>query len=63
MLIDFTEFFKDQSLEETIQVLDEMLTILVIHTEQAGLAEGLSHQYLTIKYLKELLEEYQKLVS
>lgn len=41
-------------------MLDEMLTVLVIHTEEMGLHERFSHQYLTIKNLKELLEENNK---
>ena len=53
MKIDFDLFFKSQSLEETIAVLDEMLCILVMHTEYAGLSGAFSHQYLTIRNLRD----------
>ncbi len=52
--IDLSDYLANQSLDETIDVLDEVMSILVIHTEYAGLSENLSHQYLTIRGLRDL---------
>ncbi len=57
--IDFTEFFRDQTMEETVQVLDDMLVMLVIYTEENGINENLSHQYLTIRGLRDTLMMYE----
>ena len=57
MKIDFSQYIHHQTLEETIQVLDEMLLILVIHTEEHGISENLSHQYLTIRNLRDLFRD------
>ena len=54
MTINFSEYLQQQTIEETIQVLDEILLILVIHTEEHGISENLSHQYLTIRNLRDL---------
>lgn len=48
----FKEFLQNQSLEETIEVLDDMLYLLVLKTDFMGLSENLVHQYLTIRDLR-----------
>jgi len=59
MTIDFSQYVKNQTLDETIEVLDEVLMILVIHTEYVGLSDELVHQYLTIRNLRDLLRKSQ----
>ena len=64
MNIDFSQFLKNQTLEETIEVLDELLCLLVVHTECVGLSEGLTHQYLTVRNLRNtFMHQRQKGVS
>lgn len=46
-------FLQNQTLEETIEVLDDMLLLLVVDTEQNGVSPKLVHQYLTIKELRD----------
>jgi len=53
MKIDFARYLQDQTLEETIDVLDEILLILVKFTEEFGVDENLSHHYLTIRNLRD----------
>ena len=60
MDIDFSQFLKNQTLEETIEVLDELLCLLVVHTECAGLTEDLTHQYLTIRNLRNTFMEQRR---
>ena len=52
--INFKKFLQNQSLEETIEVLDDMLYLLVLKTDFMGLSENLVHQYLTIRELRNL---------
>ena len=47
-----TQFLQNQSIEETIEVLDEVLCLLVLHTDCVGLSDKLTHQYLTIRDLR-----------
>ena len=47
-----TQFLQNQSIEETIEVLDEVLCLLVLHTDCVGLSDKLAHQYLTIRDLR-----------
>jgi len=53
MKIDFTQYLQDQTPQETIDVLDEILLILVKFTEEFGIDENLSHRYLTIRNLRD----------
>lgn len=46
-------FLKNQTIEETIEVLDDMLLLLVIDTETNGVSPKLVHQYLTIRELRD----------
>lgn len=46
-------FLQNQTIEETIEVLDEMLLLLVIDTETNGVSPKLVHQYLTIRELRD----------
>jgi len=46
------KFLQNQSPEETIEVLDDMLYLLVLKTDFLGLSENLVHQYLTIRELR-----------
>ena len=57
MTINFSQYLNHQTLEETIQVLDDILLILVIHTEEHGISENLSHQYLTIRNLRDTFSQ------
>ena len=59
MNIDFSHFLKDQSFEETIAVLDEVLGILVVHTGCVGLSDAFTHQYLTLRNLRNRFIEQQ----
>ena len=52
--LNFLEFLDHHSIEETIEVLDEVLSILVINTEYQGLSDQLVHQYLLVKGLREV---------
>lgn len=52
VLIDFTEYLRDQTLEETIKVLDDIMCCLMINVEEVGITENLSHQYLTVRNLR-----------
>lgn len=52
--IDVTNFLSNHSIEETIEVLDDLLLILVINTEYQGLSDRLVHQYLLIRGLRDL---------
>jgi len=52
MKLEFSQFLQNQSLEETIEVLDDMLYLLVLKTDFIGLSENLVHQYLTIRELR-----------
>ena len=47
-----SQFLQNQSIEETIEVLDDMLYLLVLKTDFMGLSENLVHQYLTIRELR-----------
>lgn len=58
MTIDLKEYLKDQNLEETIQVLDEILLFLVTYTEENGVNDKLSHQYITIRNLRNTLIDH-----
>ena len=49
----FFPFLANQTLEETIEVLDDMLLLLVIDTERTGVSPELVHQYLTIRELRD----------
>ena len=51
-----TQFLQNQSIEETIEVLDEVLCLLVPHTDCVGLSDKLAHQYLTIRDLRNVFE-------
>jgi len=51
-VFDLSQFLQNQSLEETIEVLDDMLYLLVLKTDFIGLSENLVHQYLTIRELR-----------
>ena len=57
MTINFSQYLNHQTIEETIQVLDEMLLILVINTEEHGISDNLSHQYLTIRNLRDTFSQ------
>lgn len=46
-------FLQNQTIEETIEVLDDMLLLLVIDTEQNGVSPKLVHQYLTVRELRD----------
>lgn len=52
--LELSQFLKNQTLEETIEVLDDMLYLLVLKTDFLGLSEDLVHQYLTIRELRNL---------
>lgn len=49
---NLSQFLQNQSLEETIEVLDDMLYLLVLKTDFMGLSKILVHQYLTIRELR-----------
>ena len=53
-------FLQNQSIEETIEVLDDMLYLLVLKTDYQGLSENLAHQYLTIRELRNLFIHLNK---
>lgn len=46
-------FLQNQTIEETIEVLDDMLLLLVIDTEQNGVSPKMVHQYLTVRELRD----------
>ncbi|MEO9483305.1 MAG: hypothetical protein ABJG47_07665 [Ekhidna sp.] len=48
------DFLGNQTIEETIRVLDDVLLLLVMHTECVGLSDNLVHQYLTIRELRDM---------
>lgn len=50
------DYLDNQSAEETIKVLEEVMEILVIHTEYVGLSDRFVNHYLTIQDLKRLFE-------
>lgn len=52
MNLNVSQFLQNQSLEETIEVLDDTLCMMIVHTEYVGLPEKLVHQYLTIRDLR-----------
>ena len=52
--LNFSEFLDHHSVQEAIEVLDEVLSILVINTEYQGLSDQLVHQYLLVKGLREV---------
>lgn len=52
MKLELSQFLQNQSLEETIEVLDDILYLLVLKTDFMGLSENLVHQYLTIRELR-----------
>ena len=56
-------FLQNQTLEETIEVLDDMLLLLVIDTEQNGISPKLVHQYLTIRELRNYFFKLVKSIS
>ncbi|MFY0602270.1 MAG: hypothetical protein JXR03_21535 [Cyclobacteriaceae bacterium] len=46
--------FQNQSLSETIEVLDEMLYLIVLNIElMDSIPDKLTHQYLTIRELRD----------
>lgn len=45
-------FLQNQSISETVEVLDEMLYLLVLNTELNGVSPKLVHQYVTIRELR-----------
>ncbi|MFY0602202.1 MAG: hypothetical protein JXR03_21175 [Cyclobacteriaceae bacterium] len=48
------EFLQNQSLSETIEVLDEMLYLIVLNIELMDIIpDKLTHQYLTIRELRD----------
>ena len=56
----FPSFLQNQSLSETIEVLDEMLYLLVLNTELMGTVPNqLVHQYLTIRELRDYFTHLQ----
>ncbi len=59
-IINFGSYFHEQTIEETIQVLDETLVILVINTEENGIPEKLSHQYITIRNLRNTFIQHKE---
>ncbi|MEM6643571.1 MAG: hypothetical protein AAF616_11380 [Bacteroidota bacterium] len=50
--LELSQFLQNQSIEETIEVLDDMLYLLVLKTDFVGLSENLVYQYLTIRELR-----------
>lgn len=50
-------FLQNQTIEETIEVLDDMLLLLVIDTETNGVSPKLVHQYLTIRELRDCFKQ------
>lgn len=54
MKLVLESYLPAQSLTETIEVLDEVLYLLVLKTEYLGYSEDLTHQYLTIRELRNL---------
>ena len=53
-----TQFLQNQSIEETIEVLDEVLCLLVLHTDCVGLSDKLAHQYVTIRDLRNVFVRF-----
>ncbi|MEQ9405023.1 MAG: hypothetical protein RIM99_15630 [Cyclobacteriaceae bacterium] len=59
-LLSLSQYLQNQSVEETIEVLDDMLYLLVLKTDFLGLSENLVHQYLTIRELRNLFIHLSK---
>lgn len=53
--LDLSEFLQTQSLEEIIEVLDEMLYVLAMYVElMDSVPDRFGHHYLTIRELRNL---------
>ncbi len=50
-------FLQNQSISETVEVLDEMLYLLVLNTDINGISPKLVHQYVVIRELRNYFQE------
>ncbi|MEM9337631.1 MAG: hypothetical protein AAGA66_02810 [Bacteroidota bacterium] len=57
-ILSFSQYLEHQTIAETIEVLDEMLYLLVLNT-YTGYSEDLTHQYITIRELRNVFIHFR----